>query len=87
MTIAKVGRRGQIVIPKKIRERLGIKEGHRIAFVLKNGQVGIEPLTTTIFDLRGSVPVDGPQDFNEVRRKAREIQARKIASEGRPNGS
>lgn len=72
MITAKVGRRGQIVLPSAIRRRLAIKEGQRIAFVIEGEQVSLYPLNQTIFNLRGSVSVDGPQDFDRIRRVARQ---------------
>lgn len=71
MITAKVGRRGQITIPKEVREALQIEEGQRIAFVRRGGYVTLEPLTTTIFDLRGAVSVEGEQDFDTIREEVR----------------
>lgn len=39
----------------------------------------IKPLTKTIRDLRGTVPVTGEQDFDEIRKKVRVTVARKAA--------
>ena len=75
MVAAKVSRRGQIVIPRVIRERLSLREGDRVAFVDKGGVVTIRPLTATLRDLRGSVAVDGPQDFDAIRREVRAKRA------------
>ena len=69
MITAHVGRRGQITIPRSVREWLGIKEGDRVAFVQGKGNVVLLPLTQTVLDLRGNVPVSGPQDFAAVRRQ------------------
>ena len=69
MVTAKVGRRGQLTIPKTIREQLSIQEGDRLAFVIKNGSISIEPLNTTIFDMRGAVSVEEPQDFARIRKR------------------
>lgn len=77
MTTARIGRRGQITLPREIRERLHLLEGQRIAFVIKGDEVTLQPLTTTLRNLRGSVRVDGPQpqDFEEVRRAVKEARA------------
>jgi len=32
-------------------------------------QVGIKPITQTLLDLRGSVPVSGEQDFEAIRKQ------------------
>ncbi len=36
---AKVGSRGQVVIPKPIREQQGLKEGTRVTFQVEDGEV------------------------------------------------
>jgi len=79
MTTTHVGRRGQITIPRAVREQLEIKEGDRVAFVQGKEGVVLQPLSQTILDLRGSVPVAGPQDFGAIRQQVLEAQSRRIA--------
>lgn len=67
MVTAKVGRRGQLTLPKDVRETLGVEQGSSVAFVVKNGEVTLQPLTRTLRDLRGSVKVEQAQDFSEIR--------------------
>ena len=81
MITAKVGRRGQITLPSAIRERLAVKEGQRVAFVIEGGQVTLYPLNQTLLDLRGIVAVDGPQDFETIRETVRRRHAASTASE------
>ena len=42
--LAKVSQKGGIVIPKEIREKLGLEPGTLVAFVEDNGNVKIVPL-------------------------------------------
>jgi AbrB family looped-hinge helix DNA binding protein len=77
MIIIRVGRRGQITIPRKIRHRLGINEGDTIALIPEEGQAILRPITKTLFELRGSVPVSGVQDFDAIRRQVLAGRARK----------
>ncbi len=79
MLVTKVGRKGQITVPKEIRQCLRIEEGDRVAFVRRGEEVVLQPLTRTLLDLRGSVPVSGPQDFDAIRRQVIEEHARKVA--------
>ena len=79
MIITKVGRKGQITVPKGIRQCLGIEEGDRIAFVRRGKEVILQPLTCTLLDLRGSVAVSDPQDFDAIRRQVFAEHARKVA--------
>ena len=82
MTTARMGRRGQITLPREVRERLHLLEGQRIAFVVKGEDITLQPLTATLRDLRGSVQIDGPQDFDAVRQAVKELRA----SKGKPQG-
>ena len=67
MKTAKVGRGGQITLPRDVRERLQLEQGHSVAFVEKGGEITLQPLSRSLRDLRGSVSVDEPQDFDAVR--------------------
>jgi len=69
MPSTRVGRRGQITVPKAIRQALGIAEGDHVTFVEREGEVVLRPVRHSLRDLRGSVPVDGPQDFAAVRER------------------
>jgi AbrB family looped-hinge helix DNA binding protein len=77
--VTKVGRKGQITVPKEIRQCLRIEEGDRIAFVRRGEEIILQPLTRTLLDLRGSVTVSTPQDFDAIRRKVLAEHAKKVA--------
>jgi AbrB family looped-hinge helix DNA binding protein len=81
MIVSKVGRRGQITLPRLIRRWLNLAEGDRVAFVRRGDEVVLQPLPHTLLDLRGSVPVSAPQDFDAIRQKVRETRAQKVASD------
>lgn len=70
MPQAKVGRRGQLTLPKEIRAALKLNEGDYVAFVEKDGEFILRPMRGTLRDLRGSVPVSTPQDFRALRGQA-----------------
>ena len=54
MPSATVTSKGQITIPKIVRDELGIREGDRVAFrVLEDGRVVVEPETIDLLMLRG----------------------------------
>ena len=69
MNTVKVGRRGQITLPRSIRRQVGIDEGDRVVILTHGGQIIIQPVTKTLLDLRGSVPVEGEQDFSAIRKQ------------------
>ena len=78
-TVTKVGRRGQITLPRSIRRHLGLEEGDQVAFVYSGGEIVLRPLTATLLDLRGTVPVEGPQDFTAIRRQVVQAHAERVA--------
>ena len=53
--IATVTTKGQVTIPKAIRDLMGIQPNDKIDFIMENGRVVLKPLKT-LRDLRGSVP-------------------------------
>ena len=69
MLTVKIGRRGQITIPRTVRRNVGFKEGDSLAIIPSENQVILKPLTQTLLDLRGSIPVEAPQDFDEIRKQ------------------
>ncbi|MCF8053423.1 MAG: AbrB/MazE/SpoVT family DNA-binding domain-containing protein [Desulfobacterales bacterium] len=52
--IATVTTKGQVTIPKAIRERMGIRPNDKVDFKIENGRVVMKALKT-LLDLRGSV--------------------------------
>lgn len=67
MVTIKIGRRGQITIPREIRRKYGLEEGDSLALIQENDQVVMRPISATLLDLRGSVPVSGTQEFDAIR--------------------
>ena len=54
MPNATVTSKGQITIPKAVRDELGLREGDRVAFrILDDGRVVVEPETVDLLQLRG----------------------------------
>lgn len=37
--------KGQVVIPARLRRRLGIKKGTKVCFTEKNGEIALRPVT------------------------------------------
>lgn len=69
MLQTRVGRRGQITLPREVRRRINVNEGDQIAFIIQGEGVLIKPLTQSLLDLRGSVKVTGEQDFETIRKE------------------
>jgi AbrB family looped-hinge helix DNA binding protein len=81
MLTTRVGRRGQIVLPKEVRQKIRVAEGDQIAFIIDGEQVVIKPITQTLLEMRGRVPVPGKQDFDSVRKQVRTQRAQKRGSQ------
>ncbi|MBS3750489.1 MAG: AbrB/MazE/SpoVT family DNA-binding domain-containing protein [Anaerolineales bacterium] len=77
MTIHKVGKGGRVTIPKQIRARLGLEAGDHVVVTVSENRIILDPITKTLLDLRGSVEVSGPQDFNAIRKRVMADRAEK----------
>ena len=67
----RVGPKGQVVIPKDMREQLGIGPGDEVEFVLEDGAVRVEPVRDGQ-TLRGSLHEFHLVDALEQDRRAEE---------------
>jgi antitoxin PrlF len=57
MSVATLTSKGQTTIPKDVRERLGLKPGDRIRFMVNpDGSVALVPVTLSVKQLRGMLP-------------------------------
>lgn len=76
-------RKGQVTIPKAIRDRLGVKEGEKVFFVVRDEEVVLKVVKGTILDLKGSVrPSAHPEDFDTIRQAVKQTVAKKVAGHG-----
>lgn len=80
MPSTRIGRRGQLTVPKSIRQSMGVHEGDHVAFVERGGEIVLRPVRQSLRDLRGSVAVDGPQDFEAVRAMVQTDRAARLAA-------
>lgn len=54
---AMVNSKGQVTLPKPIRDRLGLKAGDRIAFAIEeDGTLRVTPITGSVMALAGVLP-------------------------------
>jgi len=68
---AKVTVKGQVTIPKKIREKLNIQPSDFVLFVRKGNEVVIKP-ARTLLDLRGIIKTDKKiEDWEKLRDNAK----------------
>ena len=64
-----------MTLPKSVRQSMRIGEGDRVAFVERGGEIVLRPIRQSLRDLRGSVAVDGPQDFIAIRASVQALRA------------
>jgi AbrB family looped-hinge helix DNA binding protein len=77
MFFSTLTRKGQITIPKPLRDRLGLHLGDRISFHLRGEEIILKPILRTILDLEGSVQPKGrPEDSGDIRRKVAAMRGR-----------
>ncbi len=84
-SVSRLTSKGQVTIPQKIRQHLGIGPSDKVAFVIADdGQVVVRPARFTIADLAGIVPALPPgstQDIDEQIRSAMDDMADRIVQE------
>ncbi len=73
-----ITRKGQVTIPKPIRDQLGLQEGGKVIFIRRGDEVPLKVLRGSVFDLKGSVsPSTRPEDFSRIRRTVKKSVGRK----------
>lgn len=74
---ATVTAKGQVTIPKQVREALGLAAGDRVLFRVVEGRA-VLARTPDLLELAGSVPVPADVrdlEWSEIRRRAHRAQA------------
>ena len=78
--LATVTTKGQVTIPKGIREMLNIKPNDRVDFILEGDRAVLVPVKT-LKDLRGVVSRKPRRTLAEERRKAKQQVADRVKKE------
>src|SRR4051794_23826152 len=88
----KVGVKGQVVIPKAIRDEIGIQPGDEVTFEPDGSEVRVRrveddrvQLASDVQSLRGiwsGTPGGGTDELLEERRRERELEERKAMRQG-----
>ncbi len=66
MNVGKMSKKGQIVIPKEIREKFGIKPGDAVIFKIQGDKVILEKIQEKMSEiLINSKPVEKSLDFQK----------------------
>jgi len=76
MSVVKLSSKGQVVIPKSIRERLGLKDGDRLKLLVEAKKITLAPLS----EFPEELFVKGkPDAVREVLKEARRADDGKLA--------
>jgi len=84
MTVtAKITSKGQITLPKEVRKTLNVHAGNVVIFEKENDNVVIRP-ARTLKEFKGFLKGKGKEDFEEMRKKAKEHVGKRVAQSGKP---
>jgi len=75
-----ITQKGQVTIPKKIRDALNLKPNDQVVFVRRGDSIILKPVKE-ILSLRGSIKVKQPQEFSKIRIETQHIVSQRIADE------
>lgn len=77
LTLTKrIGHKGELVIPKDIREQLGLKPNSKVEIILTNGGVLVVPLNKRLSDFRGLFSDKGVKNIKKLDILAQELMYR-----------
>lgn len=81
-----VSSKGQLTIPKPVREALKLKPGTKVLLTLREGKVELEPVAGDIQQWRGSLQAKGPALLlEEVREQVHQAIAEEVVREMQGN--
>ena len=83
MPIAIVTSKGQMTIPKEVRNALNLKPSEKVIIVVEGDHAVIKPLRGNILDIGGSVRIADkkkPIDFKKLREAVKKRVTKKIAT-------
>lgn len=85
MSIAKVTRKGQITIPKDVRDTLGIGQSDYVVVVVDGDKAILSPVRGgKVSDLRGRLPVTRPYPGSDaIRREVGEQLGKRMERRGK----
>jgi antitoxin PrlF len=82
MAIAKITSKGQLTVPRQVRDRLGVGPGDSLEFRFEDDHVVVTPVRQRqLSDFRGLFRVDHALDFDEERSRAWSEQTRRLTNE------
>ncbi len=83
MPVSILTSKGQMTIPKEVRNALNLKPSEKVIIVVEGNHAVIKPLRGNILDIGGSIKVsdkEKPIDFHKVREEVKKRVAKKAAA-------
>jgi len=83
MPIATLTPKGQMTIPKEVRDALNLKPSEKVIIVVEGSHAIITPLRGNILDLGGSVKIpdkEKPINFHKIREEVKKKVAKRAAT-------
>lgn len=76
--------KGQVTIPKQVREALGIHEADGVEFEVRQGEAVLRPVTRSFLARFASIkPRQRPENWKQIRKRVAEDVARRRREKGR----
>jgi antitoxin PrlF len=82
MKVSQLTAKGQVTLPKDLRERFNLEPGSRVAFEEEPDGIKVRPVRETILDWAGTLRSAGPRlSDTEVRRRVKKAVAGRVSQE------
>lgn len=79
MAVARITSKGQVTIPRRVREQLGVDAGDELDFRVEGGRLEVHPIRRRrLSEFWGAFRVSGALDFGEERARALRDQTRRL---------
>ena len=79
----RISQKGQITIPKELREKFGLKPGDTVRFLLEADGIKLQRVESRLYKGFGTVkPHHYPEDWTAVRREFEELVAEDALTRG-----
>ena len=82
MVQATLTSKGQITVPKAVRERLNLQTGSKLYFVVKDDHVEVTSVGGDIMDWYGSLGAADSEELDVVKLRVMEARAEEVVREG-----
>lgn len=84
MPISVLTSKGQMTIPKEVRDALNLKSSDKVLITVERNHAVLKPIHGNILDIGGSIKIpedEKPINFHKVRKVVRKRIAHKVAEE------